>query len=482
TIANGTSAASGPTVQFTAPAEGGALSGNVQGPPNCVVTGSNIARVMFYLNDAWTNTDGNLDNGLGCWIDATKYPDGSYTVKAVAYDAAGRTATATRGIVIKNAAAQNVPPSVSFKAPTSGATLKGLVNSTTCEAAASDGDGSVQKVDFYLGTAFVNSKTAAPWQCNLDTTKFQDGAHTLMAVATDNLGASASTQVGVSIDNSTSSDGGSSGSAISAGDIVYWASADTLFSQQSGYTAQVIGTYTSAPSIPETGIHGTVLSNGDSLRLGKSADPVDSSRKTLTFQLGPNDPKTSGSIRSELSFAPKIEHDKVYWNALRTYVHDYGTLPSSESFVIGTQLHSGDNSRGLSPSFSIISNGGSTFQIYALYSTSSSPSQGNTVTTRSPKFAMPFGRWVDFVFKFKQNTSGGGFLQVWMDGTQIVDYQGSLGFNTPGYKDYMKFGYYNWSAFNTPRKVQLRSPVTVIDPTGSKYKPEDLRAYIRAQP
>jgi hypothetical protein len=43
----------------------------------------------------------------------------------------------------------------------------------------------------------------------------------------------------------------------------------------------------------------------------------------------------------------------------------------------------------------------------------------------------------------------------------------------------MKFGYYNWtSAFNSPRKVLLRSPVTVNDPTGSKYSLEDLRAYL----
>ena len=485
-IDNGSSdPVSGPTVQFTAPAEGGALGGNVQGPPNCVVTGANIARVMFYLNDVWTNTDGNLDNGLGCWIDTTKYKDGPYTVKAVAYDSAGRTATATRSVVIQNGAAANLPPSVSFKAPEAGATLKGLVNSTTCEAAASDSDGSVTKVDFYMGSTFVNSKAAAPWQCAIDTTRFADGAYKLMAVATDNAGSSATTQRDVTVQNTVSDPGGGSGggTAISAADIIGSASADALFAQQSGYTAQVIGTYTSAPSIPETGIHGSVLPNGESLRLGKVTDPVDSARRALAFQLAPSDPSTSGSKRAELSFSPSIEHDKVYWVALSAYVHDWGTLSSGDSSVLGTQLHSGDNSRGLSPAFSIVSNGGRTFQVYALHSTSSSPSQGTTTTTRSPQFALPFERWVDFVFKFKLNTKGSGFLQVWMDGTQIVDYQGSLGFNTPGYKDYAKFGYYNWSsAFNSPRKVLLRSPVTVADPTGAKYKPEDLRAFVRAQP
>ena len=103
------SASAAPTIAFTAPAVGGALKGNVQGPPNCIVQGSDIDHVMFYLNGAWTNTDGNLSNGLGCWIDTTKYRDGDYTLKAVAYNARGETATATRAIKIQNAAPTPTP-------------------------------------------------------------------------------------------------------------------------------------------------------------------------------------------------------------------------------------------------------------------------------------------------------------------------------------------------------------------------------------
>src|SRR5690606_512252 len=101
-----------PTVAFTAPAEGGTLSGNVQGPPHCIVTGTNIRRVMFYINGQWTNTDGNLSNGLGCWIDTTKYRDGSYTLTAVAYDSAGATATARRSIVIRNGSGSSTGPTI----------------------------------------------------------------------------------------------------------------------------------------------------------------------------------------------------------------------------------------------------------------------------------------------------------------------------------------------------------------------------------
>src|SRR5688572_11195391 len=134
-IRNGDGGGSGgaPTVSFTAPAPGGPLSGNVQGPPNCIVSGSNISRVMFYINGVWTNTDGNLDNGLGCWIDTTKYQDGPYTLKAVAYNSAGQTASATRDIVIDNDGGDGgdggggSTPTVSFTAPAPGGTLSGNV-------------------------------------------------------------------------------------------------------------------------------------------------------------------------------------------------------------------------------------------------------------------------------------------------------------------------------------------------------------------
>ena len=240
----------------------------------------------------------------------------------------------------------------------------------------------------------------------------------------------------------------------------------------------MLGTYPPAASIPESGVHGTRLSNGETLRLGKETDPAGSGKKALSFQLAPNDPTTSGSRRSELKFADNIEHNKVYWVAFRMYVRDWGTLSSSDAAVFGTQLHSGDNSRGLSPSFSLVTYGGRTFQIYALHSTSSSPAHRNTTTVKSEPIPVPFGRWVDMVFRFKQNTAGNGFLQAWMDGKQVVDYRGSFGFNTPGYKDYMKFGYYNWSSFSSPRKVLVRAPTLVLDPSGTKYRAEDLRAYV----
>jgi hypothetical protein len=100
------------------------------------------------------------------------------------------------------------------------------------------------------------------------------------------------------------------------------------------------------------------------------------------------------------------------------------------------------------------------------------------VTLKYAAQDMPFARWVDMVFRFRQNTSGNGLLEVWMDGRRIVNHRGNLGFNTPGHKDYVKFGVYNWARFSTPRKILLHAPTVILDPTGSKYDERSVRGLI----
>jgi len=475
-----------PTLAFTAPAAGVPLKGNVQGPPNCTVTGSNIARIAFYLNDVLTNTDGNPDNGWGCWIDTTKYKDGAYTVKAVAYNAAGQTTTVTHPVTIQNGTA-NVAPTVGITSPGSGAVLAGT--SVPYTLTAGDSDGTVANVELKLisgsTTKVVASKTAAPWSGTFSTSGLPNGPATLMATATDNLGKQTTYQRSVSINNTVvSNPGGDTGgsgttSPISESHIIGKARAEVLFSQQTGYHAQVMGKSTQAASIPETGITGALLPNGETLRMGKVNDPSGSGSKVFHFQVHPSDPTTSGSKRAEFSFAHNIETDKVYWVAVSTFIQDWGTLPSGDASLFGTQMHSGDNSRSLSPSFGLYTSaGGRNFRVVARWSTSSDPQQGNSVKATYAERPIPFGRWADFVLKFRHNTSGNGFLQVWMDGELIATHNGNLGFNTPGFLDYAKFGYYNWSTFNSSRKVLLRSPTVVADPTGSTYTAAQVRSLL----
>src|SRR5581483_7738595 len=59
----------------------------------------------------------------------------------------------------------------------------------TVSASASDPDGSVAKVDFYQGATLIGTATAAPY--NITWTGVPQGSYSLAAVATDDAGATA---------------------------------------------------------------------------------------------------------------------------------------------------------------------------------------------------------------------------------------------------------------------------------------------------
>jgi hypothetical protein len=81
----------------------------------------------------------------------------------------------------------NSPPTVNLTAPANGASYTAPAN-VTLTATASDTDGSISKVDFYSGTALIGTSTASPYTFNW--TNVDAGNYSLIAVATDNSGAS----------------------------------------------------------------------------------------------------------------------------------------------------------------------------------------------------------------------------------------------------------------------------------------------------
>ncbi len=81
----------------------------------------------------------------------------------------------------------NAPPSVSLTSPAQNATFTAPA-SVTITAAASDADGTVQKVDFYANGQLLVSRTVAPW--TYVWSNVPAGSYSLTAVATDNSGAS----------------------------------------------------------------------------------------------------------------------------------------------------------------------------------------------------------------------------------------------------------------------------------------------------
>jgi hypothetical protein len=269
--------------------------------------------------------------------------------------------------------------------------------------------------------------------------------------------------------------------AIDAMDILAQAQASIPFASQTRWSAQVMGTFPSAASIPESGIQGPLLPNGDTIRFGKVVDPTNAARMALVFQLASGDPPTAGFLRSEIAVdknAAPVTHGNDYWIAFSAYIYDWSS--STETAEFGTRLLSGDNSLGLGSIFTLMTQGAQ-FWVEVQANPNSSPSPSTTTNQRVGTQTLPFGRWIGFAFKFREGTTAGAasYLKVWMDGAQIVDYSGLLGFNLPGDAQYAKFGYSNSNAFTGSRKMLLRSPVLVADPTG-KYGQNDLRAFVEA--
>ena len=96
-----------------------------------------------------------------------------------------------------NAASANSPPTIALTSPSTGSTYVSPA-SVTLTATASDRDGSITRVQFFVGATLLETLTNSPYsvQLNLPT----PGDYVLMARATDNLGAKAdSTPVTISV-------------------------------------------------------------------------------------------------------------------------------------------------------------------------------------------------------------------------------------------------------------------------------------------
>src|SRR5262249_25053243 len=144
--------------------------------------GGNISQVAFFNG---TNSLG-VDTSNPYRVTVSALPAGTYTLSAVATDAIGNQATNSITLTL------NALPMVSITAPVNGA---GLIAPATfaLQAAASDSDGSVTKMQFFRGTTALGLLTTNP--ASLLIKSLGVGNYTFRAVATDNLGGTASDSI-----------------------------------------------------------------------------------------------------------------------------------------------------------------------------------------------------------------------------------------------------------------------------------------------
>jgi hypothetical protein len=201
---------SAPTVAWQVPTAGATVSGKLQGPACQVAADDNrgVQRVVFRVDNTTLNTETAVP--YNCTFDTTQVGDGTHTLTATAYDAAGNSRSASTNVVVANAetpapeppASDVTAPSVSWQVPTAGATVSGKIEGPACQVAAND-DRGVQRVVFKVDNTTLNTETEVPYNCIFDTTKVGDGTHTLTATAFDAAGNSSSASRSVVVANNT---------------------------------------------------------------------------------------------------------------------------------------------------------------------------------------------------------------------------------------------------------------------------------------
>lgn len=171
-----------PAVALTAPAGGASFTA----PANVTLTASasdtdgTVARVEFYRGSTLISTDTSSPYSA-VWSGAAA---GTYSLTARAYDNDGASRIST-AVSITVTSSTNQLPTASITSPIAGQSYTAPA-SMTITAAASDSDGSVTKVDFYVGTQLIGTDTSSPYSATWSNVAA--GSYSLTAVARDNAG------------------------------------------------------------------------------------------------------------------------------------------------------------------------------------------------------------------------------------------------------------------------------------------------------
>ncbi|MBW3466793.1 hypothetical protein EGN73_03040, partial [Arthrospiribacter ruber] len=182
-----------PTVSITAPSAGSEyeIGESVSITAEATDSDGSITKVDFYVNGSLLGTSTSAPYSANWNTTAS----GTFELTAVATD--NRGGASTSAPVSVTVIADNILPTVSITAPSAGSEY-GIGESVSITAEATDSDGSITKVDFYVNGSLLGTSTSAPYSANWNTTA--SGTFELTAVARDNRGGvSTSTPVSITV-------------------------------------------------------------------------------------------------------------------------------------------------------------------------------------------------------------------------------------------------------------------------------------------
>jgi hypothetical protein len=179
-----------PTSTLKTPAYGTVVTNGTSVILSASVTapGGTVSKVEFYANDTLVGTVASSPYNYTY----TASTSGRIWFEARCYDSNNALTRSAQNLLIVG----NQPPNVSFASPVANATVDSG-SGLTLSANASDPDGSVVSVAYYVDGTHIGTATSAPWQVNWKTGT--NNYCVLKAMATDNQGMTADASIGLYI-------------------------------------------------------------------------------------------------------------------------------------------------------------------------------------------------------------------------------------------------------------------------------------------
>ena len=352
-----------PSATMTSPANGATFTApaTINLAASASDSDGTIAKVDFFAGSTLIGTDTAAPYAY-TW---SNVPAGSYSLRAVATDDKGATAsTASVTVTVTSAPPpSNVAPSVAMTSPTNGATFTAPA-SVNLAASASDSDGTIAKVDFFAGSTLIASDTSAPYA--FTWSNVAAGTYSLTAIATDNAGAATrSAAVSITVSSApppgslptgwTNTDVGATGAAgsttfsngtftVTGAGADVWGTADAL---QYAYTS-VSGDFTITARVTSIQAIHAWTKAGVMIRNTLSASSshgfmlvAASATKGVPFQRRKSEGDISYSTPGSQSTAPRWVRLVRMGNTITGYESADGvtwTAVGSDTFVMGANV------------------------------------------------------------------------------------------------------------------------------------------------
>jgi len=213
--------------------------------------------------------------------------------------------------------------------------------------------------------------------------------------------------------------------------------------------------------------------------LATDPDTAGTGAKRCEFSLGWKEYSYPGKVLARRAGLPP---NKDNWWGVAVRTEDWSSTAVSNDWQTLWQWHDAYGG-GLPPFLTLLARG-NTWTVQMAYDLSTTPTNSTLKKINLWSSPMPADTWARFVVKARKDLvmPTDSYVQVWLNGQQIVDYLGPFGYNVPQI-DYAKVGVYHWlSTANTwnpsvlVRRMWSKGPVFVNDNDGMGYTWQSIDA------